>query len=89
MTDDEVEADEAFELWKIRELTRVKRDREEREKLVRAARVQPPLPHCCNRLCLIALQIRDKAEIDRRRLMTDSDVLAGARTCARACSRVR
>jgi hypothetical protein len=39
VTDDEVEADEAFELWKIRELTRVKRDREEREKLVRAARV--------------------------------------------------
>ena len=38
VTDDEVDADEAFELWKIRELTRVKRDREEREKLVRAAR---------------------------------------------------
>ncbi len=43
----------------------------------------------CNCLCLIALQIRDKAEIDRRRLMTDSDVLAGARACARACSRAR
>jgi hypothetical protein len=41
--DHQVDADGAFELWKIRELTRVKRDKEEREKLVRAS-PPPPLP---------------------------------------------
>jgi hypothetical protein len=40
----QADADEAFELWKIRELKRIKRDREEREKLV-PVRLLPRVHH--------------------------------------------
>lgn len=78
LTDDEEDQDLQLELWKVRELKRLKRDRDEREKIERERLVLHPicsLSHACRCLPFPWLTIipTTSLELERIREMTEEE----------------